>query len=115
MTSAEPEYVFDQVQIGKGLKPVAQHGYVIVDKGTLTLLGSDQQPIDSSPLPQVAGNLVRFTRGKTVALTVNGTKYNVSPGWGARGIFVLPGDSEHVKTAAEALLKLVAAGGGRTS
>ncbi|UCM89499.1 hypothetical protein [Streptomyces marincola] len=115
MSGAEPEFVFDEVQIGKGLRPVAQHGFVVVDRGTLTLLGSDRQPIDSAPLGQISGNLVRFTRGKTVALTVNGTKYLVSPGWGARPFLVLPGTTEHVNTAAQALLKLVAAGGGRTA
>ena len=114
MTAQEPEYVFDQVQIGKGLRPVAQHGYVTVDKGVLALLGSDRQLIDSAPVSQVSASTVRFTRGKTLALVVNGTKYNVSPGWGARGIgFVLPGQMGHVKTAAEALLKLIELGGGK--
>jgi hypothetical protein len=113
MTSQEPEYLFDQVQIGKGLKPIAQHGFVIVDKGMLTLLGTDRQPIDSGPLNQVTASKIRFTGGKTLSLTVNGTKYNVSPGWGRHvGGFVLPGDAKPVKTAAEALLKLIQAGGG---
>lgn len=113
MTNTEPEYVFDQVQIGKGLKPLAQHGFVLVDRGTLTLLGSERQHIDSGPLHGIAAKKVRFTGGKTVSLTLNGTKYNVSPGWGARGVFVLPGDTGHVKTAADALLHLIATGGGQ--
>ncbi|MDT0269539.1 hypothetical protein RM844_24970 [Streptomyces sp. DSM 44915] len=113
MTHPEPEYVFEQVQIGKGLKPLAQHGFVLVGQGTLTLLGSDRQHIDAGPLAQVSAKPVRFTRGQTLSLTVNGNKYNVSPGWGSRGVFVLPGDTEHVKSAAEALRRLIAAGGGQ--
>ena len=38
MSEHEPEHVFDQTQIGKGLKPLAQHGYVVIGQGTLTLL-----------------------------------------------------------------------------
>ncbi|WP_062210507.1 hypothetical protein [Streptomyces sp. NBRC 109706] len=115
MTGEGPEYVFDQVQIGRGLRPLAQHGFVVVDRGTLTLLGSDRRRIDSAPLATVTGRPVRMTRGQTVALTVNGTRYNVSPGWGARPRLVLPGDTAHVRTAAQALLHLVAEGGGRVS
>ncbi|GAA3855918.1 hypothetical protein [Streptomyces sedi] len=111
--TTDPEFVFEQVQIGKGLRPLAQHGFLVVDRGTLTLLDSERQPIDSGPLHQVVAKKIRFTGGKSVSLTVNGTKYNAAPGWGARGVFVLPGDSAHVKSAAEALLHLVATGGGQ--
>ncbi|WP_049580387.1 hypothetical protein [Streptomyces sp. SBT349] len=111
MTSdRRPEYVFDEVQIARGLRPLAQHGFVVIDQGVLSLLGSDRQPIAEAPLAEVGAAMARFQRGKSVVLTVNGTKYNVSPGWGARGLFQLPGDAAGVKTAAEALLKLVEAG-----
>jgi len=113
MSENEPEYVFDQVQIGKGLKPLAQHGHVVIDGGTLTLLGSSREPIASAALSTVSAARVRFTRGQTLSLTLSGEKYNVSPGWGEKvGTFVLPGDAKPVKNAAEMLLKLIERGGG---
>ncbi|UED85612.1 hypothetical protein [Streptomyces profundus] len=115
MTDGRPEYVFDEVQIGRGLRPLAQHGFVIVDRGVLTLLGSDRRLIDSAPLATITGRPVRMTRGQTVSLTVNGTRYNVSPGWGARPTLVLPGDMTHVRTAAQALLHLIALPGDPTT
>ncbi|MGP3951640.1 hypothetical protein [Streptomyces sp. 7N604] len=79
-----------------------------MDNATLTLLGSDQQPIESAPLSSVTASPVRFTRGQTLSLLVNGTQYNVSPGWGNHaGGFVLPGQTMEVKTAAALLLHLV--------
>ncbi|MFD0856964.1 hypothetical protein ACFQ07_32335 [Actinomadura adrarensis] len=102
--------IFDQVQIGKGLRPIAQHGYIVIERGVLTLLGTDQRPIDSAPMNAIQAAPVRFTRGQTVALTMNGTKYNVAPGWGGHaGQLVLPGDTRQVKSAAEYILKLVQA------
>lgn len=113
MTGSEPEYVFDQAQIGKGLKPLAQHGYVVVDRGTLTLLGSDKQTIASAPIAAVSARMVRMTRGQTLSLEMAGEKYNVSPGWGRySGTFILPGQTKPVKNAADMLLKLIESGGG---
>ena len=113
MSENEPEYVFDQTQIGKGLKPLAQHGFVVIDRGTLTLLGSDQQMIARAPLSAVSAHKVRMTRGQTLSLTMGGEKYNVSPGWGRySGTFVLPGQAKPVKSAAEMLLTLIGNGGG---
>ena len=113
MSDQEPEYVFDQTQIGKGLKPLAQHGYVVIGQGTLSLLGSDQQTIASAPLSSVSAHKVRMTRGQTLSLTMGGEKFNVSPGWGRySGTFVLPGQTKPVKSAAEMLLTLIENGGG---
>ena len=113
MSDHEPEYVFDQTQIGKGLKPLAQHGYVVIRQGVLSLLGSDQQPIASAPLSSVSAHKVRMTRGQTLSLTMGGEKFNVSPGWGRySGTFVLPGQTKPVKSAAEMLLTLIGNGGG---
>ncbi|MGK5531642.1 hypothetical protein [Streptomyces sp. URMC 129] len=111
MTGQEPEYVFDQVQIGKGLRPLAQHGYVVVDAGTLTLLGSDRQVIAGAPLAEITAKPVRLTGGKTLAVTVNGTKYTVSPGWGRHVGFPIAGTTGDVKTAAQALLHLIETAG----
>ena len=98
--SGEP-VVFDQVQIGKGARPLAQHGFVVIEQGVLSLLGTNRQPIDGAPLTAITAAPIRFTRGKSISLTMNGTKYNVSPGWGAHaGRIVLPGDTKNVKTAA---------------
>lgn len=115
MPEQSPEYVFDQVQIGKGLRPLAQHGFIIIDRGVLSLLGSDRQVIDSGPIDKLKASKIRFTGGKSVSLILNGTKYNVSPGWGAHlGSIQLPGSAQDVKSAADALLHLIASGGGAT-
>jgi hypothetical protein len=108
---SEPEYVFDQVQIGKGLKPLAQHGFITVGDGTLTLLGSDRAPIDSAPLSEITASMVRFTRGQTVSLTLGGVKYNASPGWGNQsGSLMMAGDAKQVKTAAALLVQIIEQG-----
>lgn len=115
MSEHEPEYVFDQTQIGKGVKPLAQHGYVVIGQGTLTLLGSDQQMIATAPLASVSAHKVRMTRGQTLSLTMGGEKFSVSPGWGRySGTFVLPGQTKPVKSAAGMLLALIENGGGST-
>lgn len=112
MTGNEPEYVFDEAQIGKGLRPLAQHGFVVLDRGTLTLLGSQQQTIASAPLSAVSAKKVPFSRGQSLSLTMNGEKFNVSPGWGRHvGTFILPGQTKPVKSAAEMLLGLIERGG----
>lgn len=56
---------------------------------------------------------MRFTRGQGLAITVNGTKYYVAPGWGAHigNGLMLPGDTENVKIAAGYLLHLIHNGG----
>lgn len=109
---ADERIVFDQVQIGRGFWPLAQHGFVVVTPQTLTLLGSREQLIDSAPIGSVTAKMMRFTRGGVVGATVNGTKYNFCPGWGGMvGPFVLPGDTEHVKTAAAYLKHLINNGG----
>ncbi len=59
MSENQPEYVFDQTQIGKGLKPLAQHGYVVIAEGMLTLLGTQQQVIASAPLTSVSARKIR--------------------------------------------------------
>ena len=99
--------VFDEVQIGIGLRPLAQHGYIVVGEGMLMLLGNRQESIDQAPLGAIVAAPVRFRRGQVVCLTMNGTKYNVSPGWG-RYVGTRPpmGAGREVKKAAQHLLSL---------
>jgi hypothetical protein len=104
--------VFDEVQIGKGLRPLAQHGFVSIEDGVIALLDSQRQPIDSAPVAKVRASKRWITGGTTVALTLNGTKYNISPGWGARRPPPIPGVSNPVKDAADALMRLIERGGG---
>ncbi|WP_129838731.1 hypothetical protein [Streptomyces sp. RFCAC02] len=113
-TNGTSERVFDEVQIGKGIRPVAQHGYVTVDDGVLNLLGSDRHLIESAPVERVKASKARFSGGMTLAMRVNGSRYNVSPKYGDRaGKLVRPGRPEAVEQAAEELLELIEAGGGR--
>lgn len=109
---AEGRIVFDEVQIGRRFWPLAQHGFVVVTPQTLSLLGSDEQLIDSAPINSVTAKMIRLTHGKGVVVTLNGTKYSVAPGWGAQvGSLIHLWDTEDVKTAAGYLLHLINNGG----
>jgi hypothetical protein len=110
MTEDGQRYSFDQVQIGKGLRPLAQHGFIEIDNGTLSLLGSDRQLIDSAPLVSIEAKKVAFTSGRTISLTLNGTKYNASPGWGNHlGTVATPLRTGDVKSAAQLVLAVIEA------
>ncbi|MEZ0095170.1 hypothetical protein [Streptacidiphilus sp. EB129] len=99
---------FSEVQIGIGLRPLAQHGFVVLDAGTLTLLGTQRQEIASAPIAEVTARRVRMTMGRTLSMTVAGTKYNVSPNWGTHlGSGTSPLLTRDVKSAADLLLSLV--------
>jgi len=83
----EPDYVGDEVQIGGGfggMKPLAQHGWVVIADGVLTLYGSKGDVIDQAHLVQVEVKKARVTMGQSVYVTLNGTRYSVSVGHGAR-------------------------------
>jgi hypothetical protein len=85
MSNDQNDLVFDQSQIGKGVKPLAQHGKVVVGgDGTLSLFGSEGQLIDSAPAAEVAAKRAWYTGGQTVMLNLQGRKYNTTPGWGNR-------------------------------
>lgn len=112
MTGSHPEHVFDETQIGKGLKPLAQHGYVVIDRGTLTLLGTQEQTIASAPLPEVSAKKASISLGQAVSVTMNGESYNVSPGWGRYRWFAAFGLMAMRKNT-KRLLGLIEAGGGR--
>ena len=78
------DIVFEECQIGKGLKPLAQHGSVIIGKDkTITLLGTKGDVIDSAPLTDATAKLLLITGGQAVSLRLADRKYNVTPGWGS--------------------------------
>ncbi|WP_326594535.1 hypothetical protein [Streptomyces sp. NBC_01803] len=108
--------VFDEVQIGKGLRPLAQHGFVTIDRdqGVLSLLGSDQQVIASAPVSEVTAWPIRASLNTAVGLEINGTTYNAAPGRGSYPkAFTLPTDLMKGHSAADQLLHLLEASGGK--
>jgi len=112
MTEDIDDVVFADSQIGKGLKPLAQHGSVVVGAdGAFTLLGTKGDVIDSAPITEVTAKRVVITGGQTVSVKVQDRKYNVTPGWGASlakwgGVF-------GTASAAKSLVKLIEADGKR--
>ena len=86
------QYRGDEVQIGGGfggMKPLAQHGTVIIDDGVLTLLGTQGQIIASGPLDKVEVKRIPLTGGQSVSVIIDGAKYTVSIGYGAGAVGVL--------------------------
>jgi hypothetical protein len=106
--------VFDEVQIGKGLRPLAQHGFVTIDNGVLSLLGTDRQLIDSAPLPEITAWPIRASFSTAVGLEINGAKYNAAPGRGSYPkAFTLPTDLMKGASVADQLLTLIENNGGK--
>jgi hypothetical protein len=111
-TNGKTQHVFDEVHIGKGVRPVAQHGWVTVTDGVLHLLGTDRHVIASAPVERVRASKVRFSGGKTLAMKIDGTRYNVSPKWGERtGPIMRPGpaDPQRAARATDELLRVIEA------
>jgi hypothetical protein len=106
------DVVFKDSQIGRGLKPLAQHGSVVIGSdGTFTLLGTKGDVIDSAPISEVSAKRMMITGGQTVALRVQDRKYNTTPGWGAS--LSQWGGVLGTSSAAKALVKLVESNGRR--
>jgi hypothetical protein len=81
----KPEFVGHEVQIGTGfggMKPVAQHGSLLMADGTLTLYDSNGGVIESAPLQQVTVKKLWFTMGATAMVTMSGHRYSVAIGHG---------------------------------
>ncbi|MBF4161614.1 hypothetical protein [Nocardioides acrostichi] len=95
--------VFDQVQIGRGLKPVAQHGFVVLTPGHVTLLDSKEQQVATGPISGCNPTFTRFTRKQNITLLVGGETFNVAPAWGRTVGTLLP-DGKGVKDAAALLM-----------
>lgn len=93
------DYVGPEVQIGSGrlgIKPLAQHGTIIINDNTLWLLGSQDQLIAQAPLALcTATKGPWFTFGQVAWLTVSGVRYSVAVGHGKtlgrkarKGVFI---------------------------
>jgi hypothetical protein len=105
---SDEDIAFADCQIGKGLKPLAQHGSIIVSAdGTFTMLGTKGDVIDSAPITDVTAKRLIVTGGQTVSVKLADRKYNVTPGWGDVGYNGILG----VANAAKALVKIVDANG----
>jgi hypothetical protein len=73
--SAQPGFVAGDVQIGRGLKPLAQHGQVRIEGGQLILVDSHGAVIDRAPVSMVAAKAPWYTMRNGAWVTVNGTRY----------------------------------------
>lgn len=79
------DYVGTNVQIGGGfggMKPLAQNGSVVMDKGTLYLYDSNGQLINNAPLSAVEVKSLWYTMGGTAKVMMNGKSYSVAIGHG---------------------------------
>lgn len=108
---AEPRIVFDECQIGGGflaMRPLAQHGFVVVTPGMLTLLGSDEQLIDSAPIAEVRARKMWITFRRTILMRLSATRYSVTP---KMGLFVPvtppPGMGGIMQQAGNRLMRLI--------
>ena len=79
----EDRIVFENSQIGKGLKPLAQQGSVVIEDGVVSLFGTKGDLIDSAPLEKTTAKRAWITGGQTVNLILDGRKYNATPGNGS--------------------------------
>lgn len=110
MTESTEDIVFADSQIGKGLKPLAQHGSVVIGAdGTFTLLGTKGDVIDSAPITEVSAKRKLITGGQTVSLDLQGREYNTTPGWGSSSWAGVLGTS----SAAKAMVTLIESNGQR--
>lgn len=107
---SEEDIVFADSQIGKGLKPLAQHGSIVIGSdGTFSLFGTDGDVIASAPISQVSAERVKVTMGQTVSVTVAEDKFNCTPGWGSSPIKVFNVFSS--MKASKELVQLIESGG----
>jgi len=99
--NAEPryDYIGPEVQIGAGrfgVKPLAQHGTIIIDGGNLWLLDSQNQVIAQAPLAMCSVTKGPWpTIGQMAWLTIQGVRYSVAVGHGKtlghkarKGVFI---------------------------
>jgi len=93
------DYVGPEVQIGAGrfgIKPLAQHGAIIINAGQLRMLGSQDQVIAEAPLALCAATKGPwFTFGQMAWLTIQGVRYSIAVGHGKtlhmkarKGVFI---------------------------
>lgn len=78
------DYVTTETRIGAGklgIRPLAQHGTILINDGQLWLLGSQDQVIAQGPLRLCTVTKGPwFTFGQVAWLTIQGTRYSVAIG-----------------------------------
>jgi hypothetical protein len=73
----DEEQAFEaDVRIGKGVRPIAQHGKVRIDQGTVTLEDSHGKIVAQAPVDQVWAKAMTFPL-HGLRLDVGGTAYNL--------------------------------------
>lgn len=106
------DIVFTESQIARGIRPLAQHGSVVVGADrTLSLYGTGGDLIASAPLSQVRAKRGIWPWRNMVFLTMAGQRLNCTPGWGRNR---WNGAAGVMRTkAAKALVEAIGSGGVR--
>jgi hypothetical protein len=65
-------------QIGKGVKPLAQNGQVVIANGLLTLRDSKGNEIVAAPVDEVTAKSPWYAMGNGTKVTIAGTSYFLS-------------------------------------
>lgn len=106
--------VFSESQIAKGIRPLAQHGTVVVGTDRqLYLFGTKGDLIASAPLEKVTAKRGVWPWRNMVFLNLAGQKLNCTPGWGENRFNGAIGALS--TKAAKALVEAIASGGQRTA
>lgn len=84
------------VRVGRGLRPLAFNGALIVEVGQVTLYDGKERVIAQGPVDQVWARKARFPVSG-LQLTIEGTRYTLdrAPGWGAAASPLLLGKTIH--------------------
>lgn len=108
------DIVFSETQIARGMRPLAQHGTVVVgaDK-SFSMYGSQGDLIAQAPVDQVSAKRGVWPWRTMVFLNVAGQKYNCTPGWGENRWNGAVGMMR--TSAAKGLVDAVVSGGQRTA
>lgn len=108
------DIVFAETQIAKGIRPLAQHGKVVVGADKLLYLyGTKGDLIASAPLAQVTAKRGVWPWRNMVFLNLAGQKLNCTPGWGDNRWNGAVGVMQ--TKAAKALVEAISSGGQRTA
>lgn len=107
---SEPKYMSDETQIGRGMRPLAQHGTLLVVDDQIVLQGTKGDTIARAPVTEARVRVPWYAFGKNVHITMHGTRYVVAPQWGHFvGKKVLPGQTRIVNEEVKRFLATVQA------